>query len=175
MENWVSEKEALELFAFHYETGEVLPAELIEKIKAASTYLSGYNNIRQLSFGFLDMSWHAFNPSAIEDVVAFEDEVLAKTSLFPKVTNTSRSASFSHIFAGGYSSGYYSYKWAEVLDADAFSLFKEKGIFNKEVAESFRRNVLAKGNTVHPMELFKAFRGRTPDADALLRRDGLLN
>ncbi|MDP8233067.1 MAG: M3 family metallopeptidase [Candidatus Zophobacter franzmannii] len=174
MENWVSEKEALELFAFHYETGEVIPAELIEKIKAASTYLSGYNNVRQLSFGFLDMAWHSNDPTAIEDVVAFEDEVFDKTKLFPKVTKTSRSASFGHIFAGGYSSGYYSYKWAEVLDADAFSLFKEKGIFDKETAESFRRNVLAKGNTVHPMELFKAFRGRTPDADALLRRDGLL-
>ncbi len=174
MENWVSEKETLELFAFHYETGEVIPEVLINKIKASQTYLSGYANIRQLSFGFLDMSWHANDPSDVKDVIAFEDKVMDKTRLFPKVINSSRSASFSHIFAGGYSSGYYSYKWAEVLDADAFSLFKEKGIFDKETAESFRRNVLAKGNTEHPMNLFKAFRGRKPDADALLRRDGLL-
>ncbi len=174
MENWVSEKETLELFAYHYETGEVIPSEFVEKIKASQTYLSAYSNIRQLSFGFLDMSWHANDPSEIKDVIAFEDEVMKKTRLFPKVIDSSKSASFSHIFAGGYSAGYYSYKWAEVLDADAFELFKEKGIFNQETAESFRRNVLAKGNTEHPMNLFEAFRGRKPDADALLRRDGLI-
>ncbi len=174
MENWVSEKEALHLFAKHYKTGENIPDELIEKVKAAENFHKATMNIRQLNFGMLDMAWHDQDPSGIEDVTEFEKETLKKLRLLPPVKGTLISTAFAHIFAGGYSAGYYSYKWAEVLDADAFEKFKQDGIFNKETAESFRRNILAKGNTEHPMTLYKRFRGKEPDADALLRRDGLL-
>lgn len=174
MENWPKEKEALDLFARHYQTGESMPAEIIEKVRATTTFNAGISNIRQLSFGYLDMAWHNADPSGVSDVAKFEDDVMEKTRLMPKVEGGNMSCSFSHIFAGGYSAGYYSYKWAEVLDADAFELFLEKGIFNQEVAESFRRNILARGGTMHPMDLYVAFRGRKPDPDALLRRDGLI-
>ena len=174
MENWVTEKEALKLFAKHYETGEIIPDELIEKVKKLKQFHAGMANIRQLSLGYLDMAWHAADPSNIEDVAKFENEVAEKTRLYPKNENKNSSTAFSHIFAGGYSSGYYSYKWAEVLEADAFEKFAEEGIFNKETAASFCDNILSKGNTKHPMDLYVAFRGRKPDTNALLRRDGLL-
>jgi Zn-dependent oligopeptidase len=174
MENWVLEYETLVLFAHHHQTGEVIPRELIEKVKSAATYQKGIFNIRQLNFGLLDMSYHNINPENITDVIAFEDKTLDPIRLFPKAPGTAISTIFSHIFAGGYSSGYYSYKWAEVLDADAFEKFKEDGIFNPETAKSFRQNILSRGNTAHPMDLYVAFRGRKPDPDAMLRRDGLL-
>ena len=174
MENWVKEKEALDLFAFHYETGKKMPDELIQKVKKAETFNKGMMNIRQLSFGLLDMAWHSHDPRTVEDVEAFEDRAIEKIRLLPKTKGTNTSCGFVHIFHGGYSSGYYSYKWAEVLEADAFELFKEKGIFNKEIANSFWKNILARGNTVHPMELYIKFRGQKPDPDAMLKRDGLL-
>jgi Zn-dependent oligopeptidase len=174
MENWLTEKEALNLFAKHYKTGELIPAELVEKVKKLQKFHAGMNNIRQISLGLLDMAWHAQDPSSVEDVAKFEAEVTEKTRLYPPNDKKNTSTAFAHIFAGGYSSGYYSYKWAEVLEADAFEKFLEDGIFNAETAASFRDNILARGNTKHPMELYEAFRGRKPDEEALLRRDGLL-
>ena len=174
LENWCYEKEALELFATHYETGEVIPMELIEKIKASATFHEGMQTLRQLSFGLLDMSWHGINPSNINDVKSHEVEAFGDTSLYPDVAENCMSTSFSHIFQGGYSSGYYSYKWAEVLDADAFEYFKEKGIFNKTVADKFKTYVLSQGGTENPMILYKKFRGQAPRPEALLRRAGLL-
>jgi peptidyl-dipeptidase Dcp len=174
LENWCYEKEALELFATHYETGELIPMELIKKIKESATFQEGMATLRQLSFGLLDMSWHGADPSKIIDVKAFEIKAFEGTSLYPDRPETCMSTSFSHIFQGGYSSGYYSYKWAEVLDADAFAYFKKKGIFNKEVATKFKENVLSKGGTEKPMALYKRFRGAAPKIDALLERAGLL-
>jgi len=174
MENWVCEKETLDLFAKHYETGEKIPMELIEKIKESATFLEGYQTLRQLSFGLLDMAWHAQNPSNVEDIQAFENEVMGVASVLPDVEGAMMSPAFSHIFQGGYSAGYYSYKWAEVLDADAFELFKEKGIFDKKTAQSFRDNILSKGGSEAPLSLYKRFRGQEPDPKALLRRAGLL-
>lgn len=174
MENWCYEKEALELFAKHYETGETIPMDLVEKIKESSTFHEGMQTLRQLSFGLLDMTWHGQNPSNITDVKAFESKAFKDTSLYPETTETCMSTSFSHIFQGGYSSGYYSYKWAEVLDADAFEYFKEEGIFNKTVADKFKDNVLSKGGTENPMTLYKRFRGQEPKPEALLKRAGLI-
>ena len=174
MENWTLEKESLELFATHYKTGEPLPIELMEKIKESARFQAGYRSVRQLSFAYLDMAWHANDPSAITDVDQFERETLKKTQLFKKIEGTNSSVAFSHIFEGGYSAGYYSYKWAEVLDADAFEAFKERGLFDPTTATLFRENILERGGTEHPMELYKKFRGREPDPDALLRRDGLI-
>ncbi|MGZ3770889.1 MAG: M3 family metallopeptidase [Bdellovibrio sp.] len=174
MENWVGEKEGLDLFARHYQTNEPMPAELIAKLKASQKFQAGYMSCRQLQFAMMDMSWHSTNPEKIKDVDSFEEAATAETRLFPKVEGTNTSCSFSHIFAGGYSAGYYSYKWAEVLDADAFEYFKEKGLFNQEVAQKFKENILSRGGTEHPMELYKKFRGREPDPNALLRRDGLI-
>lgn len=174
MENWCYEKEALELFAFHYETGELIPMDLVEKIKESATFQEGMATIRQLSFGFLDMAWHGSDPSNIKNVKDYETKAFESTALFPDTAETCMSTSFSHIFQGGYSSGYYSYKWAEVLDADAFAYFKEKGIFNKEIANSFKEHVLSKGGTENPMELYKRFRGSKPKIDALLERAGLI-
>lgn len=174
MENWVGEKEGLDLFARHYQTNEPIPAELVEKLKRSQQFQAGWASLRQLTFGLLDMNWHSKDPSAITDVDAFETEATSETRLMEKIVGTNSSNSFSHIFAGGYSAGYYSYKWAEVLDADAFEAFKEKGLFNKDVAKSFKENVLSKGGTEHPMDLYKKFRGREPDPKALLRRDGLI-
>ena len=175
LENWCYEKESLELFAKHYKTGEVIPMEYVEKIKESASFHEGMQTLRQLSFGFLDMSWHAHeNPSEITSVKEFEVAAFSSTKLYPNVPENCMSTAFSHIFQGGYSAGYYSYKWAEVLDADAFELFKEKGIFNKETAESFKENVLSKGGTEKPMTLYKRFRGQEPKPEALLRRAGLL-
>lgn len=174
LENWCYEKEALELFAKHYETGETIPMELVEKIKESATFQEGMQTLRQLSFGLLDMSWHGIDPTSITNVKAHEDEAFKDTSLYPATPETCMSTAFSHIFQGGYSSGYYSYKWAEVLDADAFAYFKEEGIFNKEVATKFKDNVLSQGGTENPMTLYKRFRGAEPKVEALLERAGLL-
>ena len=175
MENWCFEKEALELFAKHYETGEVIPMDLVEKIKESATFHEGMQTLRQLSFGLLDMSWHGQDPTKISDVKAHESKSFKNTSLYPETKETCMSTSFSHIFQGGYSSGYYSYKWAEVLDADAFEYFKEAGVFNKTVANKFKDNVLSKGGTENPMTLYKRFRGQEPKPEALLKRAGLVD
>jgi Zn-dependent oligopeptidase len=174
MENWCYEPESLALFAKHYQTGEVIPQEYVEKIKESASFQEGMATLRQISFGLLDMAFHSNNPTAITDVKAFEKAAFEGTTLYPDVAENCMSVSFSHIFNGGYSSGYYSYKWAEVLDADAFAYFQEKGIFNKEVATKFKENVLSKGGTELPMELYKRFRGQEPKPDALLKRAGLL-
>ena len=174
LENWCYEKEALELFAKHYETGETIPMEYVEKIKESASFHEGMQTLRQLSFGLLDMSWHSQNPSEIKSVKDFETAAFSETKLYPDVAENCMSTAFSHIFQGGYSAGYYSYKWAEVLDADAFEYFLEEGIFNKEVADKFKNNVLSKGGTEKPMELYKRFRGKEPKPDALLKRAGLL-
>lgn len=174
MENWCYEPEALALFAKHYETGKIIPQEYVEKIKESASFLEGMATLRQLSFGLLDMEYHGKNQT-IENVKAFEKQAMGDTSLYPDVAENCMSVSFSHIFQGGYSSGYYSYKWAEVLDADAFAYFQENGIFNKEVATKLKDNVLSKGGTDHPMTLYKKFRGQEPKPDALLKRAGLLS
>ncbi|MEG1685949.1 MAG: M3 family metallopeptidase, partial [Bacteroides sp.] len=173
MENFAIEKDFLNTFAKHYQTGEQLPQELIQRIVNASNFNVAYACLRQVSFGLLDMSWYTRTTPFDGDVIAFEKSAWAKAQVLPSVEGTCMSTQFSHIFSGGYSAGYYSYKWAEVLDADAFSLFKKKGIFNKEVANSFRENILSKGGTEHPMILYKRFRGQEPSIDALLRRNGI--
>ncbi|KGL58443.1 M3 family metallopeptidase [Polaribacter sp. Hel1_33_49] len=174
LENWCFEKEALELFAKHFETGEVIPMKYVAKIKESASFHEGMQTLRQLSFGLLDMQWHGQNPSEITSVKEFENEAFTDTKLYPDVIENCMSTAFSHIFQGGYSAGYYSYKWAEVLDADAFEYFLEKGIFHKEVATKFKDNVLSKGGTEKPMELYKRFRGKEPKPNALLKRAGLL-
>ncbi len=174
MENWCYEPEALALFAKHYETGEIIPQDYVEKIKESASFLEGMATLRQLSFGLLDMAFHSTNPTDITDIKAFEKAAFEGTSLYPDVTENCMSVSFSHIFQGGYSSGYYSYKWAEVLDADAFAYFQERGIFNTEVATKFKDNILSKGGTEHPMTLYKRFRGQEPKPEALLKRAGLI-
>ncbi len=174
MENWCYEKAALDLFAKHYETGEIIPMELVQKLKASATFQEGMATLRQLSFGLLDMAWHGGDPSSISDIKTYESEAFEPTRLYPETSETCMSTSFSHIFQGGYSSGYYSYKWAEVLDADAFAYFKDKGIFNKQVANKFKEHILSKGGTEKPMVLYKRFRGSEPRIDALLERAGLI-
>ncbi len=173
MENWCYEPEALALFAKHYETGEIIPQQYVDKIKESASFLEGMATLRQLSFGLLDMAYHA-KPQTIDNVKAFEKAAMDNTTLYPDVAENCMSVSFSHIFQGGYSSGYYSYKWAEVLDADAFAYFQENGIFNTEVATKFKDNVLSKGGTELPMELYKRFRGQEPKPEALLKRAGLI-
>ena len=174
LENWCYEKEALELFARHYKNNTVIPINLIDKIKDSATFHQGMQTLRQLSFGMLDMAWHGNNPSKTTDVKAFENDSFASTSLYPDVAENCMSTSFSHIFQGGYSAGYYSYKWAEVLDADAFAYFKKEGIFNQEIAEKFKKYVLSQGGTQDPMDLYVKFRGEKPNPDALIERAGLL-
>ncbi|ERM82402.1 peptidase M3 [Rhodonellum psychrophilum GCM71 = DSM 17998] len=174
-ENWCYEKECLDMFAQHYQTGETIPASLIEKIKNASNFHQGYQTLRQISFSLLDMAFHSVDPGFISDIKEFEQEAMKETNLLPDVEGTLMSTSFSHIFQGGYAAGYYSYKWAEVLDADAFELFQEKGIFDPETAESFMTNILSAGGTEHPSILFERFRGRAPKPDALLKRAGLVS
>ena len=173
MENWATEKEFLDLWAVHYETGEPIPADLVDRIVAAQNYLAAYSNVRQLSFGLTDMAWHTLTEPFEGDVVEFEAASMTPTQVLPVVPGTAMAPSFGHIFSGGYAAGYYGYKWAEVLEADAFSLFKEKGIFNREVASSFRENVLSKGGTEHPMELYVRFRGHKPETKALIEKMGL--
>lgn len=174
MENWAFEPEYLDSFAKHYQTGEVIPDSLVTKIVRSQNYLSGYYQVRQLQFGLLDMAWHTLKSVPEESTVDFESAVVAKTAVMPKVPGTAISPSFGHIFSGGYSAGYYSYKWAEVLEADAFSLFKQEGIFNTEVSGSFRRNILSKGDTEDPAILYRKFRGRDPQPEALMRKLGLV-
>lgn len=174
MENWGFEPEYLNSFARHYQTGEPIPAELIDKIVAAKNYLAGYGQVRQLHYGYLDMNWHSLTEVPEESAIEFEHKVLAPYAVMPSVDNTGFSTSFSHIFSGGYSAGYYSYKWAEVLEADAFSLFKEKGIFNREVSDSFRENVLSKGGAEEASVLYRNFRGRDPEPQALMNKLGLV-
>jgi peptidyl-dipeptidase Dcp len=174
LENWCYEKEALALFATHYKTGALIPMELVQKIKDSATFQEGMQTLRQLSFGLLDMSWHGEDPTAISHVKAQENKAFEGTDLFPETSETCMSTSFSHIFQGGYSSGYYSYKWAEVLDADAFAYFKENGIFNKEIATKFKEHILSKGGTENPMDLYKKFRGAEPKIEPLLERAGLV-
>lgn len=173
MENWAFEPEYLNSFAKHYQTGEAIPAELIEKIVAAKNYLAGYGQVRQLHFGYLDMAWHTLKEVPETGTLEFEQKVLAPYAVLPAVEGTGFSTSFSHIFSGGYSAGYYSYKWAEVLEADAFSLFKEKGIFNTEVSNSFRENILSKGSTEDADVLYRNFRGHDPQPEALMKKLGL--
>ncbi|MFN4144196.1 MAG: M3 family metallopeptidase [Runella sp.] len=173
MENFAEEPEVLKTFAKHYQTGEVIPQEYIEKIRASSNFMAGLAAMRQLGLGMIDMAWHSTVPNG-ETVAQIEEKADIGAKLYPKVEGTAVSTAFQHIFAGGYSAGYYSYKWSEVLDADAFELFKEKGVFNQDVARSFRDNILSKGGSEKPMELYKRFRGREPKPEAMLRRAGLL-
>ena len=172
MENWLDEKETLSLFAYHYESGDLIPDELINKIKNSKNFMSASMCLRQLSLGYLDMAWYS-KPVDVDNIEEFENKTLEKTSLLDRIPGSTISCNFGHIFAGGYSAGYYSYKWAEVLEADAFEKFKEDGIFNRETASSFRKNILSKGNLEHPMRLYEKFRGREPKVDALIKRDGL--
>ena len=173
MENWATEKEFLDLWAVHYQTGEPIPAEVVDRIVAAQNYLAAYSNVRQLSFGLTDMAWHTITEPFEGDVEQFEVASMAPTQVLPVVPGTAMAPAFGHIFSGGYAAGYYGYKWAEVLEADAFSLFKEKGIFNREVSGSFRENILSKGGTEHPMELYVRFRGHKPETRALIEKMGL--
>ncbi|WP_295940841.1 M3 family metallopeptidase [uncultured Alistipes sp.] len=173
MENWATEKEFLDLWAVHYQTGEPIPAQIVERIVAAQNYLAAYGNVRQLSFGMTDMAWHSITEPFEGDVEQFEVASMAPTQVMPVISGTAMAPSFGHIFSGGYAAGYYGYKWAEVLEADAYSLFKEKGIFSREVADSFRENILSKGGTEHPMELYVRFRGHKPETKALIEKMGL--
>lgn len=173
MENWLLEKEYLDQFAFHYETEEKIPAELVQKIVDAANYNAGYLCLRQLSFGYLDMAWHTLTEPFSGDVRQFERNAMERVKLLPVPEQTAMSTAFAHIFAGGYAAGYYGYKWAEVLDADAFAAFKENGIFDKEIAQKFRTHILERGNTDDPMKLYVNFRGKEPSIDALLERNGV--
>lgn len=173
MENWATQKEFLDLWAVHYQTGEAIPAEVVDRIVAAQNYLAAYMNVRQLSFGVTDMAWHSITAPFEGDMEQFEVTSMAPTQVLPVVAGTAMAPSFGHIFSGGYAAGYYGYKWAEVLEADAFSLFLEKGIFNGEVAGAFRENVLSKGSSEHPMKLYVKFRGHKPETKALIEKMGL--
>jgi len=175
MENWCYEQEALAIFAKHYKDGSGIPMEMVKKIKAQASFLEGMATLRQVSFGLLDMSWHSTDPKNITDVATFEQASFKDTDLFPSQSGSCMSTAFSHIFQGGYAAGYYSYKWAEVLDADAFERFKEAGIFNPQVASDFKEHILSKGGSEDPMVLYKKFRGAAPKPEALLKRAGLLN
>lgn len=173
MENWALEKEWLDTFAVHYQTGDPIPAEYIDRIRRAANFQSGYLCDRQLSFGMVDMAWHSLTAPFEGSVPDFEARAMAPTETFPPVPGACFSTAFGHIFSGGYAAGYYGYKWAEVLDADAFSVFQEHGIFDRATASSFRRNILERGGSEHPMVLYKRFRGQAPTVDALLKRSGL--
>ena len=174
LENWCYEKEALELFAKHYKSEQIIPMELINKIKASATFHEGMQTLRQISFGLLDIAWHGEDPSSVKNVKEFETLSFSATQLYPDVKENCMSTSFSHIFQGGYSAGYYSYKWAEVLDADAFKYFKDHGVFNKKIATKFKNTVLSQGGTCDPLELYIKFKGSKPNPEALLKRAGLI-
>lgn len=174
MENWCYEPEALALFAKHYKTQETLPQDYVEKIKESAQFMEGMATLRQLSFGLLDMGWHSIQEPIEMDIKAFENKQFGDTQLYPDVAENTMSTAFSHIFQGGYAAGYYSYKWAEVLDADAFSHFKESGIFNRTTGKKFEDMILSRGGSDHPMTLYKNFRGKEPQPEALLKRAGLL-
>lgn len=173
-ENWAYTKETLDLFASHYETGEKIPQDLIEKLNASKNFMRGWQGLRQISLGTLDMKWHTTNPDDIKSVEEFEDEVTKQTRLFDRLAGPT-STSFGHIFAGGYAAGYYSYKWAEVLDADTFELFEEKGLYDAGAAQAYKNEILSRGGTEHPRVLYKRFRGRDADPRALLRREELID
>ena len=171
-ENYLTQKEFLDSFAKHYQTGEKIPQEMIDKIVAASQFGAAYSCIRQLNFGYLDMAWHTIT-APVTDPIKFEEEAIKNVEIFNPVEGTAISPKFTHIFSGGYAAGYYGYKWAEVLDADAFAKFLEDGIFNQATAHSFRDNILKRGGSEDPMVLYKRFRGQAPTVDALLKRDGI--
>jgi peptidyl-dipeptidase Dcp len=172
MENWAWEKEWLDSWASHYRTGERIPDEILARLRDSLTYNEGYSCMRQLGFGLLDMAWHTLAEPFTGDIAAFERAAMAPAELLAPAEGTCMSVSFAHLFAGGYAAGYYGYKWAEVLDADAYSLFRERGIFDRETAYSFRRNILEKGGSREPEELFRAFRGREPSIEPLIERSG---
>jgi len=174
MENWCYEKECLDLFANHYKTNEPIPIELVQKIKDSANFLSGYQTVRQVGLGKLDMAWHTITDKPLTSVADFEAAATRETDLFPPLKGINTSCAFSHIFHGGYSAGYYSYKWAEVLEADTFEFFLETGVFNKETANKFKENILSKGGSEHPMQLYKKFRGQEPSTRSLLKKSGLL-
>ena len=173
MENWSREKEWLDKIAVHYETGENIPDDIMDRIFESINFNTGYSCVRQLSFGLNDMAWHTIVEPYTGSIAELERKAMAPTDIFPELEDCLVSTAFNHIFSGGYAAGYYGYKWAEVLDADAFSLFKANGIYNKETANSFRENILAKGGTEKPMELYKKFRGHEPSIEPLLERSGL--
>lgn len=173
MENWAFEPEVLKMYAKHYETGETIPQELIDKLKKAKLFNQGFETVEYLAASFLDMDWHTLAEPKEIDVLSFENESLNKIGLIPEIITRYRSTYFRHIFSGGYSSGYYSYIWAEVLDADAFETFKETGLFDQKTALSFRKNILARGGTEDPMILYKRFRGAEPKVEPLLKKRGL--
>jgi peptidyl-dipeptidase Dcp len=173
MENWSEEKEWLDLVAIHYSTGEKIPAEMLQKIIDSKNFNEGYFCVRQISLGLDDMAWHTLKEPYNGNIVEFEKKATLPARLLPPVEGTAISGSFNHIFSGGYAAGYYGYKWAEVLDADAFSLFKQNGIFDKATAKSFRENILSKGGTEKPMVLYVRFRGHEPSIEPLLVRSGL--
>jgi peptidyl-dipeptidase Dcp len=172
MENWAWEKEWLDTWAAHYETGEKIPDEILARLRESVTYNEGYACMRQLSFGLLDMAWHTLKEPFNCDIIAFERAAMAHAELLPPADGACMSVSFAHLFSGGYAAGYYGYKWAEVLDADAFSMFRERGIFDRETALSFRRTILERGGSREPDELFREFRGREPSVDPLIERSG---
>lgn len=172
-ENWCYEKKTLDMLSSHYQTGKKVPQALIDKLRAAQNYMGGWAGLRQTAFGLLDMAWHTADPKKITSVAAFEDKILKDVSLFKRLGGPA-SCAFSHIFAGGYSAGYYSYKWAEVLDADTFEQFLKKGLYDRKTANAYRKEILAKGGSEHPKVLYKKFRGRNADPNALLRREGLI-
>jgi peptidyl-dipeptidase Dcp len=172
-ENWCYEKKTLDMFASHYKTGKKIPPALIQKLRDSKNYMGGWMGLRQVTLGTLDMAWYTADPARIQDIGVFEDKAVKDTAFFPRMAGPI-SASFSHIFAGGYSAGYYSYKWAEVLDADTFELFLKRGLYDRKTAEAYKNEVLARGGSEHPRTLYKRFRGRAPDPNALLRREGLL-
>jgi len=174
MENWAGDPEVLKLYALHYKTGEAIPQALIDKMEASSKFNQGFATVEYTSACYLDMDWHTLTSTEVQDALAFEDESMQNIKLIPEIVVRYRTPYFAHIFAGGYSSGYYSYLWAEILDADAFQAFKETSIFDKETAKAFRENILEKGGTEDPMELYKKFRGRAPQKDAMLERKGLI-
>ena len=174
MENWCYETEALNLFAKHFKKQDLIPQDLIKKIKKAAYFQQGLQTLRQLSFSYLDLSYHNSNASKIKDVKKHEKTEIKNLQFTKDIPGNCMSTSFSHIFQGGYAAGYYSYKWAEVLDADAFELFSKNGIFDSDIAKSFFENILSKGGTEHPMVLYKKFRGKKPNSSALLRRSGLI-
>ena len=173
MENWCYEEEALKLFAKHYKTNDTIPMVWIDKLKSLGQFQQGMQTLRQLSFGLLDMSWHGQNPMSISDVKSHEQNVFEETNLFPNIQENCMSTAFAHIFQVGYSSGYYSYKWAEVLDADAFAYFKSKSVFNPEIANDLKTHVLSQGGTEDPDILYRRFRGKAASSKALLERAGL--
>lgn len=173
-ENYLAEKEFLDSFAVHYQTGEKIPEALVEKIRQSQQFNAGYYCVRQLTFGMLDMAWHSIEAPVTDEMIAFEQKAIDCTQILPTIEGMSFSPQFTHIFSGGYAAGYYGYKWAEVLDADAFSVFQKNGIFDAATAESFRKNILEKGGTENPMILYKRFRGSEPTIEALMRRDGII-